>query len=242
MDNLLKLLDNKVYDFNNESIRYEQQVDFGLACQVKYDPDAKSEIFEKFIDDFTLGRKDIENCLQEFFGMALMGNTSLMFKKFLYLYGDESNGKTLFINILVKLMGSYVMSQPTDLTYDKLLRVRLLIENRDFLNKEIVKRLVGGDLMYSNRLHSNVNHSCRVVMVSNVKDDFGEDNIMRNRCIYVPCLMNTVFYPTESHQRKDDIYLYEKLNTPEVLSTMLNWLIQGALRFKKQGYVTEPKL
>jgi len=65
---------------------------------------------------------------------------------------------------------------------------------------------------------------------------------MRNRCIYVPCLMNTVLNPVEAYQRKLDIYLYEKLNNPHVLSAMLNWLIQGALRFKKQGYVTEPKL
>jgi len=242
MDNLLLLLDNKVYDFNSESIRDKTPNDFGPVCQVKYDSDAKSEDFINFIDDFTLGRKDIENCLQEFFGMALMGDRSLIFKRILRLYGDGSNGKTLFINMLVKLMGSYTMSQPTDVTYDKLLGVRLLIENEDTFDKRLAKQLVGGDSIYSNRLHSNVNHACRVAMVSNTKDDFGEDNVMRNRCIYVPCLMHAVMNPTEAHQRKNDIFLHEKLNSPYVLSTMLNWLIQGALRFKRQGYVTEPKL
>lgn len=242
MDNLLLLLDNKVYDFNNELIRDKTSNDFGPVCQVKYDPDSKSEIFYQFIYDFTLGRKDIENCLQEFFGMALMGNTSLIFKKILRLYGDGSNGKTVFLNMLVKLMGTYIMSQPTDINYDKLINLNLLIQNEDTFNKGLAKQLVGGDSIYSNRFNCNVNHACRVVMVSNTKDDFGEDNVVRNRYIYVPCLMNAVMYPTEAHQRKNDIFLYEKLNNPEVLSTMLNWLIQGALRFKKQGYVTEPKL
>lgn len=242
MDNLLLLLDNKVYDFNSESIRDRKQSDFGSVCQVKYDPDTKSEVFINFIEDFTLGRKDIKNCLQEFFGMALMGDRSLIFKRILRLYGDWSNGKTVFLNMLVKLMGSYTMSQPTDVNYDKLLDVRLLIQNEDTFDKGLAKKLVGGDSIYSVNQSANINHGCRVVMVSNVKDDFGEDNIMRNRCIYVPCLMNAVFYPTKSHQRINDIYLYEKLNTPNVLSAMLNWLIEGALRFKKQGYVTEPKL
>lgn len=248
MDNLLPLLDNKVYDFNLESIRNSTRDDFGPGCQVKYDPDAKSEIFDQFIKDFTLGRKDIENCLQEFSGMALMGNRSLIFKKFLRLYGGGSNGKTVLLNTLTKIIQYYTISQPSELNYDMLISARLLIinesetEKQEMTNKSFVKKLIGGDSIYSQKDSCNVNHGCRVVMVSNTKDDFGEDNIIRNRCIYVPCLMEAVTNPTESHQRKLDINLSERLNDPYVLSAILNWLIEGALRFKRQGFVTEPKL
>ena len=247
MDHLL-FLHNKVYDFNTESIRDKQPSEIlELVWDVEYDPNATSETFDKFLDDFTLGRKDIKYCLQEFFGMSLMGDSSIIFKKFLNLYGDGSNGKTVVLNIMSTLMGTYSISRTSDLNnYDILNDKRLLVlfendESVNSFNNFFIKQLIGGDLIYSNPLRRNFKHSCRLVTVSN-KKEFETDSNMKNRCIYVPCLMNAVSNPTEPHQRKMDIYLFNKLNTPQVLSAMLNWLIEGALRFKRQGYVTEPTL
>jgi putative DNA primase/helicase len=244
MNNLLLLSEDKIYDFNCESIRDKTITDYGSSCSVKYDPDAKSELFDKFINDFTLGRQDIKDCLQEFFGMSLMGDSSLIFKKFLFLYGDGGdNGKSLFVSTLQRLFGFFTTTISNNLNdYHTLINQRLVVLNEsDFLNKGFIKRLIGGDSIHSGEL-GDIRLQCRLVIVSNKEDDFNEDNTMKNRCIYVPCLMRAIQNPTEAHHRKVDYSLFGKLNDPIVSSAMLNWLIEGALRFKRQGYVTEPIL
>ncbi len=236
------LLNNQIYDFNNESVRNRNEKDYlENVFQVNYDPNAKSELFDKFIDDFTLGKQDVKDCIQEFFGMSLTGNKMIM-KKILFLYGENS-GKTVFLNTIQKLIGTFAIPISNNLNdYDVLYDKKLVVLNDDDekFNKILLKKLVGGDLIYSKKFNFSFTLSCRVVIVSNTKDDFDDDKTMMQRCIYVPCLMEPVLNPVEKYQRLIDPNLYDKLNTPETLSAILNWLIEGGLRFKRNGYITEP--
>lgn len=236
------LLNNQVYDFNTGSVRNRNDKEyFEDSIQVNYDPNAKSELFDKFIDDFTLGKQDVKDCIQEFFGMSLTGDKMIM-KKILYLYGENS-GKTVLLNTIQKLIGTFAISISNNLNdYDYLYNKNLVVLNDDDerFNKSLLKKLVGGDLIYSKKFNFSFALSCRVVIISNTKDDFNGDKAMIQRCIYVPCLMEPVLNPTEKHQRLIDPNLYDKLNTPETLSAILNWLIEGGLRFKQNGYITEP--
>lgn len=245
MNNLLPVRNGKFYDFNSESVKDKLIKEPKIVCPVQYDPDAKSEVFDQFIDDFALGRQDIKDCLQEFFGMSLMGDSSMIHKKFLHLCGEGgNNGKTVLLRTIQRLMGLFSITIENNLEdYNVLMDKRLVVLNEadEPLNTGLVKRLTGGDLVYMSQISENYKLQCKLVYVSNMKIDFSEDKTMNDRCIYIPCLMEAVSNPTEKHQRQRDIYLLDKLNNHEVLSSVLNWLIAGALRFKRQG-LTEPKL
>lgn len=77
---------------------------------VNYEEGARNERWEQFIDEVTDGDKKTADYLQRVVGYSMAGvpNKHVMF----FLIGRGCNGKSVFLNTLAKLFGSYYKSVP----------------------------------------------------------------------------------------------------------------------------------
>ncbi|MCK5672624.1 MAG: hypothetical protein KAH95_04570, partial [Spirochaetales bacterium] len=79
---------------------------------VDYDPEAQCPVWKKFIKEIFGKNRDLINFMQRALGWALTGDTSS--QAMFILYGNGANGKSTFINTVMKLMGDYSTSTPTE--------------------------------------------------------------------------------------------------------------------------------
>lgn len=76
-------------------------------------PDSKpAELWLKFLQDATNGDAAMQVYLQRIAGYCLTGLTTE--HALFFIYGPGGNGKSVFLNILVHILGDYAMSAPMD--------------------------------------------------------------------------------------------------------------------------------
>jgi P4 family phage/plasmid primase-like protien len=98
-------LSNGVLDvFTSELTPHDDSTGFRYVLPYEYNPAAKCPVFDKFLDDVTLGRKDLQQTLLEFMGFCLW--PSYDDHCFLWLTGSGRNGKSTFMEILRSIVGS----------------------------------------------------------------------------------------------------------------------------------------
>lgn len=70
-----------------------------------YDPDARSETWELFLDQSTRGDKELQHFLQKAVGYSLTGSTreEVLF----FLYGPTATGKSTFLQAVAHALGDY---------------------------------------------------------------------------------------------------------------------------------------
>jgi len=72
---------------------------------VVYDPKAKCELWLKFLNEIFCNDQELIKYVQKAVGYTLTGE--MREQGFFFLHGDGSNGKTTFLNILMKIFGDY---------------------------------------------------------------------------------------------------------------------------------------
>lgn len=75
------------------------------ATGVAYDPDAKSDLWERAILEIADGDEALVSFLQEIAGIAATGDTSI--QRFLYFFGQGANGKSLITALWAEALGGY---------------------------------------------------------------------------------------------------------------------------------------
>jgi putative DNA primase/helicase len=82
-------------------------VDFGFryCLPYEYNPHAKSPVFDRFLEQVSCGDKEIIRCLLEFMAYTLAGVPASVGQKCLILTGEGSNGKSVFLNLLQRMVG-----------------------------------------------------------------------------------------------------------------------------------------
>ena len=156
--------------------------DYGFRYVLPYDYDASAECpkFNQFMDDITIGRKDLQDVLMEFAGYAF---SSMEYKhhKCLILSGEGSNGKSTFINVLKRLAGdhSYSCLRLDELNnpqnrYDLLGKLFNLAEEtpkRGLQDSSLFKILTSGGAFTVKQLYKQpytVNaNQCKIIMNAN---------------------------------------------------------------------------
>lgn len=211
---------------------------------ITYDPKAECPHIKKFLSDVvSLEDADV---LIEFSGYSLIPDTRI--QKAVMLYGEGSNGKSIFLRLLITFIGSENVSGvslqklETDKfavanLYGKLLNVYPDLKDQAVYHSDIFKTLVGCD---------------RVDGEKKFKDAFSFYN--KARLIFsankIPAVKNDEFayfrrwilinFPNIFEEGKnDDKDLFDKLTTPEELSGYLNLALEGlkrVLRHRKYSY------
>ncbi len=156
-------LENGTYNIETrELLPHSPKYRFLNKIPIKYDPEAKCPLFEKFLQEVcmkqTERRKDIEKTIQEYMGYTL--HRSYRFKKYLVLDGSGDNGKTVLLIVVEMLVGKKnnasvslqdLNNRPFALSklYGKLANISDDLPNRPLKYTGVIKQITGNSPMWA---------------------------------------------------------------------------------------------
>jgi putative DNA primase/helicase len=208
---------------------------------VEFDPAASCPTWLSFLDRIVAGNDNLIGYLQRAVGYALTGDIS---EHVLFLfYGTGQNGKSTFLNLLLKMLGDYAKQAAPNLLIEKhfeshpteiadLEGCRLVssvdCEHRKGFAESLVKQLTGGDRIKARFMRQDFFEfeptQKHFVAVNNKPSIKGTDIGIWRRIKTVPF---TITIP-ESERDKT---LPDKLLAE--LPGILNWAIQGCLEWQR---------
>ena len=220
------------------------------AMPVRYDPDARAPIFERFLEKIQPDA-EMRGFLQRWFGYSLTGLTTE--QKLVFLHGSGRNGKSTLVDLIAKMMGEYATTVPiesltgsetrkgSDATPD-LVRlpgarmVRASEPEEGIRHREAtVKSFTGGEPILIRKMREEfveIDPIFKLTISGNHKPNVrGTDDGIWRRILLVPF---DIQIPREAVDPLMPLKLWAER------SGVLNWLIEGALAFLNGG-LQEPK-
>lgn len=222
---------------------------------VEYIPGAYSQLWSDTLGIITCGNPELEGFLQLLAGNAISGDTLLQY--FFYLFGEGKNGKSLLTGLWEAVLGGfdstgYAVRIPNETILNKASRpaggtssdvmalkgkrMALLSEQQADhpLNTERIKEFTGGDSLTArepNCKQMTFRPSHTLICAGNYlpqvnASDFG----FWRRFLIIPFNGSFVDSPIAK-----ELHL---LHTPEHLSSILIWMVEGAIRLgKREWYI-----
>lgn len=220
---------------------------------IAYDEKATAPTWLRFLDEVFSGDSDLIAFLQKAVGYSLTGDVR---EQCLFIgHGVGSNGKSVFLNILHKLLGSLSLQAAPDLLMaDKqrrhpteqadLFGKRLVIcqetEEGRRLKEVLVKQLTGGDTVRARRMHEDFwefSPSWKIWLSTNHKPEIrGTDHAIWRRIRLIP--FNVKFHDPGDGWPIKDLSMEEKLTAE--LPGILTWAVQGCLAWQRHGLQAPP--
>lgn len=202
--------------------------------------------FAAFLRDITDGSEDFQTFLQRAIGYTLTGDTSE--QVYFLLFGTGSNGKTLFLELLARLMGDYAtkaqfetfvrrtLESPRSHTSDiaRLAGARYVyaMEGNEGRQLDVarINELTGGDRMTASFKYEGefeFNPVLKLWLATNHKPVIRENTFGIWRRTWLVPFTHTI----PAHKR--DKHLFSKLMTE--IEVVLAWAVQGCLDWQQQG-------
>lgn len=220
---------------------------------VKYDPNATCRRWVQFVDEVTMGDKQLAIYLQKALGYALSGDTSE--ECFFLLFGPKSrNGKSTMMETVMHIMGDYGKSARPETIGERhtsgsapnediarLAGARLVnIAEPDkqlVLSVATVKTLTGNDTITARFLHEN-----SFEFKPQFKMFVNTNHLPRatDNTIFASGRVKVIPFQRHFSPAEQDKTLKSTLTQPRNLSGILNWLIQGYNLFQSQRLVPPP--
>lgn len=206
--------------------------------RVAYDPAAECPNFLAFMATISDGNQEWIDFLQRALGYSLNGTT--MEQKFFMCFGEGSNGKTVLLELVLWLLGTYAIAvDPTtwleqkdpskprpDIARMRGARFTKSSESRDGLRLDmgVVKQVTGGDRLTARHLYqkeTSFEARCKPWFATNHKPEIPHTDHGTWRRIIL------VHFGVKIPEDKADGELAEKLRDegPGILA----WLVRGAL-------------
>lgn len=211
--------------------------------EIAFDSGAVCELWDGFLWRVTAKNDELYAYLRRFVGYLLVGDTSEQALHF--LYGLGANGKSVFCEVLMRLLGEYSVavspdlimlkrhgSIPNDVARLRGVRAALMNETTQGarFDEAKLKDLTGGDTLSARFLHQeffDFQPTHRIVIRGNHKPAInGTDEGIWRRLRLVPF---TVTIPEDER----DQHLLAKLQAE--LPGILNWAIAGCLEWQRDG-------
>jgi putative DNA primase/helicase len=216
---------------------------------VHYDPDAKSPLFEKFIDEVMQSDTEKTEYLQKAHGYGLTADTH--YETSFILYGaTKRNGKSTLMSTIMHALGDYAMDmKPESLAVKKNVDSRQAsgdiarLDGCRFLNVSeppkrmlldttLLKQMTGRDPITARRLHESeftFFPRFKVFMNTNHLPLVTDDDLFASDRV------NIITFDRHFKASEQDKTLKDKLITPENISGIFNWCLQGLHKFNKDG-------
>lgn len=222
------------------------------VSNVIYDPDADSKEWEKFISEVMMNDADKIEYLQKVLGYCLTADTDQ--EKLWFWYGDKSrNGKSTTAETIAYMLGNnegYAAAVDPDTLaqkgdYDsgkpkpdlaRLEGVRFLNVSEPpknmLFNAALVKKLTGGNRLVVRDVYEKsheYNPLYKIIIDTNYLPAINDDTLfLSERVIVIP--FERVFSPDEQ-----DHTLKERLRTPQNISGLFNWCLEGLRKYRRDG-------
>ena len=245
-------LQNGTFNLNTCELQPHRASDYlTQVTAAKYDPNATCLRFLKFIDEITLGREDIKRYLQKSCGYPLCGTNPL--QCMVIAYGPLCrNGKSTLYNQLVRLLKDYAITCPIELItkssgkgadaahpeLTQLLKKRLVYMSEPekqyaTLQGSLIKGITGGENLRARNLFTNkfLEFRCTALMVISCNNlpNINDLTLINSDRIKI--------IPFDRHFKEDerDTSLDDQFSTPEAMSAILNWMIEGYKMYVSEG-------
>ena len=218
-------------------------------CNVNYEPSAKCEVWEKFINGIMQNDKSKIEYLQKIAGLSLTGNTSE--ETAFILYGSTTrNGKSTFCETLIYLLGDYALTMRPETLATKqntdsrqangdvarLCGCRFVNASeppkRMLFDTALLKSLLGRDSITARFLHQREFEfipKFKLVINTNYLPVITDDTIFSSG------RLNVVSFDRHLEPHEQDKHLKDKLRKKEELSGILNWCLEGLRLYRKDG-------
>ena len=212
-----------------------------------YDPNAKSELFDRVIHEI-LYRPDNRRVVQDYFGGGLfMENRS---RRFLTLMGASGSGKTTLSDMFTSILGpSRVICPSSDKINDKFafssMKSQSLIlipeaTAKTFETPEgcaFLKRGCGVDPMFIPKKHKDETSNCSglfsIVIMTNSELRFYSDG----EGVEIMDRLTPIVFDRKIANR--DLEMRKKLQGENERAAALNWFIAGAERLRRNNWEIE---
>lgn len=261
-DELLELNRHAVMNFLNGTLELEPEIhlrehredDYCTYClPYTYDPEARSELWENYLETVTDYDDKKIALLQEWAGYVMFTGCEL--HKAFALIGEGRNGKSIYVNTIMDLYGKSNIStvSMSDLMKDfhtidlKYSKINIASETRSDVTgaEEKFKKVTVGEVIRDSYKGKDVVEfapqakwfmNCNNFMVS--KTDQSDGWIER----FCFCEFKLKFCdePKLPNERKADRTLESRLKAPEQLSAVFNWALEGYKILKATKKFTEP--
>ena len=243
-DNYLFNCENGTIDLRTGQCRDHDPADrITRLAPVIYNSQASCELWLKCLDEWMQGDSDNIDYLKRLMGMCLTGD--ICARTFPIFHGPGRNGKSVFLDTIRGLMGDYAWTAPEDLLAGKTYRphdteIASLMGRRlvtldetkpnMILRTSLVKRMTGDQTLTGRFLYENAfefhTTSKTILATQNLPRITERTDAIWDRTRLVPWLYRV---PDD----RQDPYLVDKLKAE--WSGILNWLIEGCLRWQKEG-------
>lgn len=261
-DELLELNRHAIMNFLNGTLELEPKIvfrehrkeDFCTYClPYTYDPEAKSELWQHYLETVTDYDDKKIALLQEWGGYGLFTDCSL--HKAFALIGEGRNGKSIYVNAIMDVYGRSNVStvSMSDLVKDfhsidlKYSLLNIASETRSDVTgaEEKFKKVTVGEVIRDCYKGKDVTEfaprakwflNCNNFMTS--KTDQSDGWI--ERFCFCEFKMRFCDEPRLPNERLADRTLEERLKAPEQLSAIFNWCLEGYKILKATKKFTEP--
>ncbi|WP_406503931.1 phage/plasmid primase, P4 family [Streptomyces sp. NBC_01602] len=213
------------------------------AATVPYDPDAECPRWERFIEEIFPNDPDMPAYIQRLLGYGITGRTSE--QCFAVLYGAGSNGKSVLLTVLRKILGEHAATVPFDMftttgakrggpDAELLVGARMALAsetNRSaVLDSAAIKNATGGEEVNVNPKYRDpysFNPQALILLATNYKPSVKEqDTGTWRRIKLIP--FNRYFSPDERDDNLHDTLAAE-------YAGILAWLVRGAMDWYRTG-------
>ena len=246
---------NGTLEIETGKLRDHSPMDYcSTIMSYNYDADARSELWEKFVNDTTHDDPYRTDLLQSIAGYIMFPDCR--HQKVFLLVGSGGNGKSLYLEILQRLFGASntTFIEPTGLTKeferirlkDSWLNIGADIDS-DFSKGEIREWMLkvsdGTSIQacYKGKDHIDFMPRCKLIYACNSIPSAEIVNGLDRRFMFVqfPCRFVDNPNPNNPYEKSKDITLLDKLSTPQSLSAIFNWAYEGYRSLLRSGYFTE---
>ena len=240
---------NYVLDLRNHvATAHNPNLMLSKVANVEYDPDASSELFENFMRQIMLDDRRKIEYLQTLIGYAMTGTNER--EEAYMLFGSTTrNGKGTLTNTICHLFGDYGSNiQPESLAMQK---------NRDSRTASgDIARLNGVRFLQMSEPPKRMKIDVALLKTLLGRDKYTARNLYEREFEFVPCFklfINTNFLPVvlddtlfssgrvkvvtfDRHfdESEQDKTLKDRLQAPESLSGILNWMLRGLKLYHAQ--------
>ena len=206
-------------------------------------PGSEAPRWLSFLSEITCGHEEYQGFLQRVIGYSASGLTNE--HALFFFFGSGSNGKSVFINTIHKVMGDYAAvasmetftqskfeKHPTDLAM--LQGARLVFaqetESGRAWAESKIKSMTGGDPITARYMRQDFftfEPKFKLLIAGNHKPRIRHaDEAMRRRLVLLP-------FTRRFNAEERDLNLPEKLS--EEMPGILQWIIDGALDYQRVG-------
>ena len=236
---------NGTIDLTSGKSRPHNKEDYNTKIvDIDFDPDAKCPMWLAFLDQMMNHNQELIDFLQKAVGYSLTGSTRE--QCIFILYGVGSNGKSTFLEVVSKVVGDYGTRIPPESLLSKkndggvnndiarLAGARLVAsaegDEGKSLAESLVKQITGGETITARFLHQeffDFKPQFKLFYATNHKPNIrGSDHAIWRRIRLIP-------FTIKIADEDQDKNLESKLS--QELPGILNWALEGCLRWQKEG-------